>query len=128
LQQPVLLDDVFDIQSDGQFKVIGRATDLIKIGGKRASISELNQRLQAISGITDGCFYRMEHSDVDHRLGIIVVSEHQSETIISELRQHLDEVFLPRVVYYTKIIPRNSVGKLLNSELIKLISQLKEPL
>lgn len=128
LQQPVLLDDVFDIQSDGQFKVIGRATDLIKIGGKRASISELNQRLQAISGITDGCFYRIEHSDVDHRLGIIVVSEHQSETIISELRQHLDEVFLPRVVYYTKTIPRNSVGKLLNSELIKLISQLKEPL
>jgi acyl-coenzyme A synthetase/AMP-(fatty) acid ligase len=125
LQQPVLLDDVFDIQSDGQFKVIGRATDLIKIGGKRASISELNQRLQAISGIADGCFFRIEHSDVDQRLGIVVVTDHKTETIIAELKLHLDEVFLPRVVYYTKIIPRNSVGKLLDSELKKLIGQLK---
>lgn len=128
LQHPVLLDDVFDIQSDGQFKVIGRATDLIKIGGKRASISELNQRLQAISGIADGCFFRIEHSDIDQRLGIIVVSEYKSETIISELKLHLDEVFLPRVVYYTKTIPRNSVGKLLDSELKKLLGQLKESL
>ncbi len=125
LQQPVLLDDVLDLQSNSTFKVIGRATDLVKIGGKRASISELNQRLQAIPGITDGCFFRIERSEVEHRLGIVVVSEHKTETIIAALKHHLDEVFLPRTVYYTETIPRNSVGKLLDSELKSLINQLR---
>ncbi|MEE9345151.1 MAG: AMP-binding protein [Methylococcales bacterium] len=125
LQQPVLLDDVFDIQPNGQFKVIGRATDLVKIGGKRASIVELNQRLQAIPGITDGCFFRIEHADADQRLGVVVVSNNNPEMITAELKQHLDEVFLPRSVYYAETIPRNNLGKLVDAEIKSLIARLK---
>jgi acyl-coenzyme A synthetase/AMP-(fatty) acid ligase len=125
LQQPLLLDDVLDLQPNGMFKVIGRATDLVKIGGKRASISDLNQRLQSIPGITDGCFFRIQRIDIEQRLGVIVVSELKTEIIIAALRQYLDEVFLPRTVYYTETIPRNSVGKLLDAELKSLISQLR---
>ncbi len=125
LQQPVLLDDVFDIQPNGQFKVIGRATDLVKIGGKRASLVELNQRLQAIPGITDGCFFRIEHAGADQRLGVVVVSNNKPEMIIAELKQHLDEVFLPRSVYYADSIPRNNLGKLQDAEIKSLIARLR---
>jgi acyl-coenzyme A synthetase/AMP-(fatty) acid ligase len=125
LPQTVLLDDVLELHPDGKFKVIGRATDLVKIGGKRASILELNQRLQTIPGVTDGCFFRIERLDAEQRLGAIVVSGLKAEIIITTLKQYLDEVFLPRHVYYTDKIPRNSMGKLLDSELKSLISQLR---
>jgi len=125
LQQAVLLDDVLELHPVGKFKVIGRATDLVKIGGKRASILELNQRLQTIPGVTDGCFFRIERLDTEQRLGAIVVSGLKAEIINTTLKQYLDEVFLPRHVYYTDKIPRNSMGKLLESELKSLISQLK---
>ncbi|MEE9424773.1 MAG: AMP-binding protein [Methylococcales bacterium] len=125
LQQTVLLDDVLELHPDGKFKVIGRTTDLVKIGGKRASILDLNQRLQTIPGVTDGCFFRIEHLDTEQRLGAIVVSGLKAEIIITTLKQYLDEVFLPRHVYYTDKIPRNNMGKLLDSELKSLISQLR---
>jgi acyl-coenzyme A synthetase/AMP-(fatty) acid ligase len=126
LQQPVLLDDMLNIQTNGHFKVVGRATDLVKVGGKRASIAELNQRLQAIPGITDGCFFRIERADAELRLGAIVVSKLDIEIIIKTLKQHLDEVFLPRTVYYTDTIPRNSMGKLVDAEITTLVKQLRE--
>jgi acyl-coenzyme A synthetase/AMP-(fatty) acid ligase len=128
LQQTVILDDVLELQPDDKFKVIGRATDLVKIGGKRASMTELNQRLQAIPGVVDGCFFRIEHLDTEQRLGAIVVSKLKAEIITTTLKQHLDEVFLPRHVYYTDKIPRNSMGKLSDLELKGLISQLRAAL
>lgn len=121
LQKPVALDDVFDIQKNGDFKLIGRAADLVKVAGKRSSIADLNIRLQAIPGIIDGCFFRIQRTETNQRLGIVVVSNHKPETIIQHLKRHLDEVFLPRVIYYSEKIPRNGVGKIVDIELKKLI-------
>ena len=121
LPHAVKLDDIFAIQSNGQFNVIGRSNDLIKIGGKRSSIAELNQRLHAIPGIVDGCFFRIEHAGSTQRLGVLVVSKNNPDVIISELKRHLDEVFLPRSVYYVEAIPRNLSGKIIHTELEKMI-------
>ena len=126
LPQSVSLDDVFELLPGGQFEVTGRAIDLIKIGGKRASMTELNHRLQAISGVIDGCFFKIERSGAEQRLGIIVVSELSPETIITALRRHLDEVFLPRSVYYTQTLPRNRLGKIVDTELRLMIRQLRK--
>ncbi len=121
-QQPVELDDVYQILPEHRFNVLGRATDLIKIAGKRASLADLNQRLLKIQGIEDGCFIQMKSPGPDQRLGLIVVSNLTEQTIRDELKQYLDSVFLPRVIVYTNELPRNSVGKLLESELKLLLN------
>jgi len=115
--KPRALDDTFEIDDKGNFSLLGRSADLIKIAGKRASLHDLNQQLTNISGIEDGVFFFSKNE----RLSALVVSKLPKKTIISRLRLAIDEVFLPRAIYTVFTLPRNNMGKLLKTELEHLI-------
>lgn len=117
ISQPLVLDDHFEINEQGFFTLLGRSSDLIKIAGKRASISELNQILTNISGIQDGVFF----SSKNERLSALVVSPLSKQAIISHLKQSIDAVFLPRTIYSVPALPRNDMGKLIKIDLEQLI-------
>jgi len=85
------------------------------VAGKRASLSEINTLLQTISGVKDGVFLPCTNSE---RLVVFVVSNLSKTQILSELRQGLDPVFLPRTLVYLPRIPRNELGKLVYSDLV----------
>jgi acyl-coenzyme A synthetase/AMP-(fatty) acid ligase len=124
LQAPVLLQDAFRIEADGQFAVLGRNTDMVKIGGKRASLAELNQRLKDIEGVEDGfCFVHVEGSSTG-RLVAVVVSRLDKQGILEGLQSYVDNVFLPRKIYFVATIPRNEAGKLPQTEMEKLLADL----
>ncbi|RLA24939.1 MAG: AMP-dependent synthetase [Gammaproteobacteria bacterium] len=112
-----VLDDNFSIDGNGLFTLLGRSADLIKIAGKRASLSDLNQRLISINGIEDGVFFPSNNE----RLSALVVSQLPRHAIIQHLKQSIDEVFLPRAVYSVTALPRNAVGKIIKTELEQLI-------
>jgi acyl-coenzyme A synthetase/AMP-(fatty) acid ligase len=115
------LQDYIGIKEDGRFEILGRHEDMIKIGGKRASLAELNQRLNNIDGIDDGFYFlQMPNSD-NVRLAAVVVSELDRHTVVERLRPYIDNVFLPRKVYFVNHIPRNEVGKLTRATLEKLL-------
>lgn len=120
LETSVPLDDQFLLEGSGDFSVIGRSADLIKIAGKRASLLQLNNILQSIKGIEDGIFYLTEQE----RLGTLVVGKIEKKQLLNELKQHIDPVFLPRPLYFVEQLPRNEVGKLVQSKLEQLIQQL----
>ncbi|NOQ65371.1 MAG: hypothetical protein GQ582_12745 [Methyloprofundus sp.] len=111
------LDDQFEISPNGSFKLLGRASDLIKIAGKRASLNELNQHLSQIEGVDDGVFFASKNE----RLSAIVVSSLSKQQIINALKANIDEVFLPRSLYTVSSLPRNTLGKLIKLELEQLI-------
>ena len=117
LIKPRVLDDTFEIDAKGNFNVLGRSADLIKIAGKRASLNDLNQQLTGISGIEDGVFFYSKNE----RLSALVVSKLPKKTIIKHLRQAIDEVFLPRAIYSVSALARNNMGKILKMELEQLI-------
>ena len=120
LPSPVKLDDQFLLHTDQSFSILGRSSDLIKIAGKRASLTELNLILASIDGIDDGIFmpYRKE------RLSAIVVSQLSKKTILAALKQSVDAVFLPRMIYYVPAVPRNKMGKINQTELQDLLQGL----
>ena len=120
LENSVPLDDQFLLEEDGNFSVIGRSADLIKIAGKRASLLQLNNILHSMKGVTDGVFYLTEQD----RLGALVVGKIAKKQLLNELKQHLDPVFLPRPLHFVEQLPRNEVGKLVQSKLEQLIQQL----
>ncbi len=120
LEQPVVLDDQFQIEKNGDFTVIGRSTDLVKVAGKRASLLQLNALLLNIKEIQDGVFFITE----TERLGALVVSQLSKKQILEALKQSVDPVFLPRPLYFVKQLPRNEVGKLMHSRLDALIKSL----
>jgi len=114
---PIILDDTFEINNKGNFSLLGRSSDLIKIAGKRASLLDLNQQLTDIAGIEDGVFFFSKNE----RLSALVVSKLSKKIITQHLRLAIDEVFLPRALYTVFSLPRNKLGKLLKTELEQLI-------
>lgn len=113
LQQRHKLDDTLSVDRRGYFTVLGRTSDIVKIGGKRASLAELNYILNQIEGIEDGVYYRNRNE----RLAALVVSNLSQQAILAELRKRIDDVFLPRPLHKTDELPRNHIGKVIKERL-----------
>lgn len=114
------IDDRLEIDSTGCFSLLGRSSDLVKIGGKRASLNNLNQIINTIDGVTEGLFYLTDHG----RLGALVVTQRSKQSILAELRLLIDEVFLPRPFHSIQKIPRNEMGKVVKLQLDHMIKGL----
>lgn len=112
------LNDKIERLDVARFRLGKRSTDLIKVAGKRASLSEINTHLQAISGIVEGVFIQCKISE---RLAVFVVSTVPKSDILAELRKSIDPTFLPRSIFYIPNLPRNELGKVLYSDLFEML-------
>lgn len=109
------LSDMVDILEATHFRLIGRADDVVKLGGRRCSLAALSRILTGIAGVTDGVFVAPD--DLSERptarLQVFAVAPARSaDDILSELRDRIDTVFLPRRVVLMDALPRNETGKL----------------
>jgi acyl-coenzyme A synthetase/AMP-(fatty) acid ligase len=127
LERPELLPDGMRIEADGRFALLGRSGDRVKIGGKRASLAELNRRLTDIEGIEDGLCFTVDDGRGECRIAALVVGRLDRQAILAALRPYLDEVFLPRRIHFVAKIPRNAVGKVVREDLEKLLAVLAGP-
>ena len=103
------LNDQIELDEDNTFKLGKRDSDLIKIAGKRASLTELNYHLNAIEGVIEGTFLLPISAQ---RLTLFVVTSLSRETLLLELRKSVDSVFLPRPIIFLDALPRSNVGKI----------------
>lgn len=124
-REPVVLNDAVEILSPREFRLVGRNTDLIKIGGKRTSLLYLNQQLAEIAGVADGAFVLEEGANGrEPRLAALVVAPGRTrEDLLGELRARLDEVFVPRKLWLVPALPRNAAGKLPREQLLGLLRE-----
>lgn len=107
----------------GGFRLLGRPGDLLKFGGKRASLAGLNAILNSIPGILDGVFHAPDDTGLRlaRRMQVFVVSPTRSaEELLAELRTRIDPAFLPRRVVMLNALPRNDVGKITREALVRL--------
>lgn len=118
----IQLQDLLCIEADGDFSVLGRSADMVKIGGKRVSLAELKRRLTEIDGVEDGLCLVVADEQRESRVVAVVVSKLSRQDIVEALRPYLDEVFLPKRIEFVAKIPRNTVGKVARSELEKLLA------
>ena len=111
----VELADAIETEEDGRFRLLGRLADLVKLGGKRASLADLNRILAEIEGVQDGAFVApadIESNPVARLSAYVVAPGRSAEEILGELRGRLDPVFLPRRVAMVAALPRDALGKL----------------
>ena len=111
----VPLGDVLEPLPDGRFRLLGRAADLVKLGGKRVSLAELNRALLAIDGVRDGAFLAPDDLEANPgaRLAAYAVAPGRTAAeILGGLRARLDPAFLPRRVVLLDALPRDALGKL----------------
>jgi acyl-coenzyme A synthetase/AMP-(fatty) acid ligase len=122
----VPLADVIEPAGEGRFRLLGRLADLVKLGGKRTSLTELNRALAEVEGVLDGVFVAPEdiESNPAARLTAYVVAPGRSaEEILGALRGRMDPVFLPRRVAMMAELPRDALGKLPRQALAGLAAQ-----
>ena len=133
---PVLLGDELRLNPDGRFLWLGRSADMLKIAGKRASLSALNQWITEIPGIDDAVYFvpdatadAASHDDAHptRRLAAFYVSATLSpEQVRAALRARVDPVFVPRPVLRVAQLPRNANGKLPHAALAELFSKSRQ--
>jgi acyl-coenzyme A synthetase/AMP-(fatty) acid ligase len=107
-------NDMLEVLSEVEFRLVGRLADVVNVAGKRASLADLNRKLTEIPGVQDGAFHTREaESGKAARLMAFVVAPTLSEVeILDALRRSIDPVFLPRPLVKVPALPRASTGKL----------------
>jgi acyl-coenzyme A synthetase/AMP-(fatty) acid ligase len=116
---PARFSDLIDVLDGERFALRGRASDVVNVAGKRASLAGLNAQLLAIPGVVDGAFVVPEDDETGvRRLAAFVVAPGlNSRRLLEELRRRVDPAFLPRPLRLVARLPRNATGKLTAEDL-----------
>jgi acyl-coenzyme A synthetase/AMP-(fatty) acid ligase len=120
IRQPVVLPDAFEILPGHYFRLVGRISDMVKIGGKRGSISEITARLKSLPGVEDAVVFKpgKKESQRERLAALVVATGQNAEQIRDSLLYELDPVFLPRPLCIVSALPYNSIGKLTKADLL----------
>ncbi|HUS25402.1 MAG TPA: AMP-ligase, partial [Candidatus Binatia bacterium] len=122
LDAPVATPDVIESHADGTITLLGRTTDMVKIAGKRASLTELTGKLLGVPGVQDGVVFLPGEEMPRARLAALVVAPGLAEAaILDALARQMDPVFLPRPLKKVDRLPRNALGKLPREQLLALL-------
>ncbi len=123
LPDSVLLSDTVEFDAGDRFRLLGRNSDMIKVAGKRASLGDLNLKLNSLDGVLDGVFVDPQHEATGtSRLAAVVVAPSIDEAaLLRALRPLVDPAFLPRRILFVERLPRNETGKLPRERLMPLL-------
>jgi len=118
---PAALDDRLRPLADGTFELLGRASDMVKVAGKRASLAALDLKLRAIAGVHDGAFF-LARDDAPRLAAAVVAPGMCDAALRAALAKVIDAAFLPRPLIRVERLPRDAHGKLPRDALRALAS------
>ena len=123
---PWPLSDRLELCDPTRFRLLGRRTDLVKLGGRRVSLAGLTRILTGIEGVEDGVFVApddLETEPTARLLAFAVAPRLTSDDILAALRARIEPLFLPRRVVRVLRLPRDPLGKLPAGALAALRAQ-----
>lgn len=112
--------DIAQMESDGLIEILGRKDDLIKIGGERVSIHEIESALRGLDGCEDAAVYVEEDKLYEKKISALLVFPKippSRREIQKYLRTYLDSTKMPKDFYRIDKVPRNGNGKLARADL-----------
>ncbi len=119
---PQEIPDLIELRHDSHFELLGRHADMVKIGGRRASLAGLNLLLQDLPGLVDGVFYLPRSDAAADRLVLLHTGALDRVAAERWLRGRMDPTFLPRAFIAVAQLPRDANGKLPSAALDALYS------
>lgn len=117
--RPYVGADRIELTQDGRFVHRGRADGVLKIGGVRVSVAEIERRIAAIDGVRDVGVLAVEVGGPrGHEVWVAVVApELDADAIRAGLRGWLAPVAMPRRLKLVESLPREEHGKLTRAAL-----------
>lgn len=124
---PYVSADRVVVIDETRFRHLGRADGVVKVGGTRVSLQEIEARLLAIPGVTDAYVWAVAVGGArGHETRAVVAGKAASGELLSveeirrELLRWLEPVVLPRRMRVLDALPRESTGKLRRDVLERL--------
>lgn len=111
--EPFPLTDALEFSPDGTFRHLGRVDDVVKVGGKRVALGEIESIARSLPGVLDAwCVAEATEDTRGQRLTLLAVAPGYSEPLLLErLRGALDAALVPRRIRLVDRLPELPSGK-----------------
>jgi acyl-coenzyme A synthetase/AMP-(fatty) acid ligase len=112
------------VRADGGFALAGRADGVVKIGGSRIALPEVERRLREISGVVDAAVVAVDvPGPRQHELlAAVVAPDLDVPALRAALLRWLEPVAVPRRFRIVSALPREDNGKLVRARVLALFS------
>jgi 4-coumarate--CoA ligase (photoactive yellow protein activation family) len=128
---PLACADQIELAADGRFRLLGRRDDILKIGGKRVALAEVEQRALALPEVADVAVAMVAVGEPrGHEIVAAIVPadpRHDAADLIARVRhgllQWFDPVVVPRRIRVVPALPREASGKLTRANLLRLFER-----
>ena len=118
--RPFRCADQVSASPDGTFQHQGRADDVVKIGGERVSVAEVEAKLRAVGGVRDAAVAAV-FTDGPRQWELwaaVVAPGHGALSLRAALAPTLDPIAIPRRFAFLAALPREDSGKLPRDRLL----------
>ncbi|MBK7892017.1 MAG: acyl--CoA ligase [Bdellovibrionales bacterium] len=112
--------DIAHMEPDGLTTILGRKDDLIKIGGERISINEIESVLRGFENCDDAAVYIAEDPVYEKKISALLVFTKTPPTrknLQNYVRLYLNAPRMPKEFYSIDKIPRSSNGKVIQEQI-----------
>lgn len=115
--------------ADGRFELLGRADGVIKIGGTRVAVAEIERLLREVPGVADAAVVAIDTpSPRQHELWAAVVAPTLSVAALRDaLLRRVEPIAMPRRFRLVAALPREDNGKLMRARVLHLFDQPAAP-
>lgn len=122
--RPMACDDRIELFGDGRFALLGRLDGVVKVGGKRIALAEIERRLLQIGGVRDAaCLAEAVTSGRGTEIWAACAAPGMTARQIRDALQiWLDPVTIPRRIEIVEALPREENGKLSRARLRALFA------
>lgn len=111
--------DRISLVGNGCFRLLGRADGIVKVGGTRVSLAEVERVLRDVPGVKEAAVISVAvASSRGHELWAVVAGENLTvPTLRAALLRRVEPIALPRRFRLVDALPRESNGKLVKARL-----------
>ncbi|MDQ6993890.1 MAG: AMP-binding protein [Mariprofundus sp.] len=126
---PFQSQDIVSLQNSSGFYLQGRADSIVKIAGKRISLTTVENALKQCLGVLDAAVVAVPVAGHirDMALWAIIATGSDSQLTVRDLRQQLlsllEGIKIPRRMILVEQLPHESSGKLRRQSLMKLFQK-----
>ena len=117
--------DVAVLDEAGDFRIVGRASaDIIKSGGFRIGAGEIEDCLLTHPGVREAAVVGVPHADLGQEVVAFVVGDQPlaGESLVGYVSERLSRHKRPRRVHLVDALPRNALGKVQKSGLLRALA------
>jgi acyl-CoA synthetase (AMP-forming)/AMP-acid ligase II len=106
--------DLATVDEDGFVKIVGRARDILKCGGKRVSARQIEETLLHFPGMTEAAVVGIPDIVLGEAVCLFAVHPKGSPVeaeLVAFCEKNLDHNLLPRKIIHLDTMPQNNSGK-----------------